>query len=129
MTLSVTPLITGGYLVKGTDGEGNKGSTILNSERWDMVLHLRNHKVAEETFDQAVEEFFAPLTAAVDEAKALLAGPTSDYGTVTIGENVEGSHAKDIELDEDGILLRILHEGNQNVLFWVGDDKLVAVQV
>lgn len=129
MTLSVTPLITGGYLVKGTDGEGNKGSTILTSERWDLVLHLRNHEVAEAEFDKAVEEFFAPLTDAADKAKALLAGPTSDYSTVSVGENVEGSHARNIELDEDGILLRILHEGNQNLLFWVGDDKLVAVQV
>jgi hypothetical protein len=129
MTLSVTPLITGGYLVKGKDSEGNKGSTILSSERWDLVLHLRNHKVAEEEFDKTVEEFFAPLTEAADKAKALIAGPVADYGTVTIGENVEGSHARTVDLDEDGILLQILHEGNQNLLFWVGDDKLVAVQV
>lgn len=129
MTLSVTPLISGGYLVKGTDTEGTKGSTILNSERWDLVVHLRNHQVAEAEFDKVVEEFFAPLTDAADKAKAMVAGPTSEYGHVTIGENVEGSHARDIELDEDGILLQILHEGNQNLLLWVGDDKLVAIQV
>lgn len=128
MTLSVTPLISGGYLVKGTDTEGNKGSTILTSDRWDYVLHLRNHEVAEAEFDKAVEEFFQPLTDAADNARALLAGPTNDYGVVTVGEEVEGKQARNIELDEDGILLRILHEGNQNMLLWVGDDKLVAIQ-
>jgi hypothetical protein len=129
MTLTTTPLLSGGYLVKGTDAEGNKGSTILTSDRWDLVLHLRNHKVAEEEFDKTVEEFFAPLTEAADKAKALIAGPAKEWGTVTIGENVEGSHARTVDLDEDGIILQILHEGNQNQLLWVGDDKLVAVQV
>lgn len=129
MTLKAIPLISGGYLVKGQDSEGNKGSTILTSERWDMVQHLRNHEVATAEFDAAVEEFFAPLSDAADKAKALLAGPVGEYNTVTIGENVEGSAAKEIELDEDGILLRILFEGNQNLLLWVGDDKLVAIQV
>jgi len=129
MTLSVTPLISGGYLVKGTDNEGTKGSTILTSDRWDLVLHLRNHKVAEEEFDRTVEEFFKPLTDAADKAKATIAGATSEWGKVTIGENVEGSHAQVVDLDEDGIILQILAEGNQNQLLWVGDDKLVAVQV
>ena len=128
MTLSSTPLLSGGYLVKGTDSAGNKGSTILTSERWDMVKHLRAHAVAEEVFDAAVEEFFAPLTAAVDEASALLAKPTNQWGSVTLGEQVEGHEAQVIELDEDGIILRILEEGNQNLLLWVGDDKLVAIQ-
>jgi hypothetical protein len=129
MTLNVTPLINGGYLVTGQDSAGAEGKTILRSERWDMVVHLRAHAHAEAEFDEAVEAFFAPLTDAADKAKALIAGPTSDYGSVTIGENVEGSHAREVELDEDGILLRILSEGNQNLLLWVGDDKLVAIQV
>jgi len=129
MTLKVTPLINGGYLVTGQDSAGAEGKTILRSERWDLVVHLRNHKVAEEEFDEVVKEFFAPLTEAADKAKAIIAGPTSDYGSVSIGENVEGSEAKVIELDEDGILLRLLSEGNQNLLLWVGDDKLVAIQV
>lgn len=129
MTLSVQPLISGGYLVTGQDSAGNEGSTILTSERWDLVNHLAAHQVAEAEFDKAVEEFFQPLTDAAAEAKALIAGPTSDYSTVVIGENVEGSHAKEIELDEDGILLRILAEGNQNLLLWVGSDKLVAIRV
>ena len=129
MTLSVTPLISGGWLVKGTDTEGNKGSTILTSDRWDYVLHLRNHEVATEEFDRVVEEFFSPLTDAAAKAKALLAGPTNDYGVVTVGEDIEGVQAKHIELDENGILLRILAETDHSTLLWVGDDKLVAIQV
>jgi len=128
MTFTTIPLISGGYLVKGTDAEGTKGTTILTSDRWDAVVHLRTHKVATEEFDQVVKEFFAPLTEAADKAKAHIAGPTNEYGTVTVGEEVEGSRAQSIELDNDGILLRLLHEGKDDLLLWVGDDKLVAIQ-
>lgn len=129
MTLKTTRLLNGGYLVTGQDSAGNEGKTILHSERWDMVQHLRAHEVAEKEFDEAVEEFFQPLTDAADRARATIAGPAMDLATVTFGENVEGSKAREVELDEDGILLRILTEGNQNLLLWVGDDKLVAIQV
>jgi hypothetical protein len=129
MTLSTIPLISGGYLVKGTDTEGVKGSTILTSDSWDRVVHVRQHRQADETFDAAVEEFFAPIVAAAEQASAALAGPTQDWGTVVFDEGVQGEEAQAIQLDGDGILLRILHEGNQNLLRWVGDDKLVAIQV
>src|SRR3954469_8452849 len=74
MTINITPLINGGYLVEGTDSAGREGTTGLPSERWEMVTHLRNHEVAQEQFDDVVKEFFAPLTDAADKAKALLAG-------------------------------------------------------
>lgn len=129
MTFTTIPLISGGYLVKGTDAEGNKGTTILTSERWDAVQHLRSHKVATEDFDRVVEEFFAPLTEAADKAKALVAGPAQEWNTVTFGEKVEGSELETYELDNDGILLNILDAGQSDLLRWVGDDQLVAIQV
>ena len=127
MTFTTTPLINGGYLVEGQDSKGNEGTTILLSDRWDMVVHLRTHEVAQAQFDTVVKEFFAPLTDAADAAKALLAGPTQDWGKVTLGEAVEGHEAEVIQLDTDGILLRLLAEGKHDLLRWVGNDTLVAI--
>lgn len=129
MTFTTTALLDGGVLVEGTDSKGNDGTTILKSERWTAVLHMRAHEVAQDQFDAAVKEFFAPLTDAADAAKALLSNTTSngkDWGHVTLGEDVEGTQSQIVELDEDGILLRMLAEGAHDQLRWV-NDRLVAV--
>lgn len=126
MTFTVTPLVSGGHLVEGQDSKGVEGTTVLTSDSWDYVLHLRAHEVADADFEAAVDKFFAPLTKAADKARALLAGPTNEWGHVTIGEDVEGKSARAIDLDEHGILLRILDETDGSSLRWVADD-LVAV--
>ena len=124
--LSVTPLVSGGYLVEGPDSKGTTGSTIIRSDRWDYVQHLRAHKVADAEFEKAVEEFFKPLTDAADKAAAALTGRTNELATVTIGEVVEGKDAHVIELDEAGIILRLIDEGKTDQLRWVNGD-LIAV--
>ena len=73
-----------------------------------------------------VSEFFKPLTDAADAFNAKLARPTNMWGTVTIGETVEGKTARSFELDEAGIVLRILDETDGSSLRWVNGD-LVAV--
>ena len=128
MTFTTTALINGGVLVEGTDSAGYEGRTILHSDSWALVQHLRAHEVAQADFDAAVEAFFTPLTEAADKAHALLKGPGTDWSTVTLGEQVEGHEAEVVQLDGDGILLRILAEGNQNLLRWV-NGELVAIQV
>jgi hypothetical protein len=126
MTFSVTPLVSGGYLVEGQDSKGAEGTTVLHSDRWDYVLHQRNHVVAQEAFDLAVDEFFKPLTEAAEAHNKLIAGPTNEWGTVTIGEKIEGRNPVSVNLDEDGIILRILDETDGSSLRWV-NGKLVAV--
>lgn len=126
MTFTVTPLVSGGYLVEGQDGKGAKGTTVLRSEAWDYVLHLRAHEVADADFDATVKEFFAPIMEAADAHKAAVAGPANTWSTVTFGENVEGKRARTFELDEDGVLLRILDETDGSTLRWV-NGGLVAV--
>lgn len=126
MTFTTTPLVSGGYLVEGQDSAGVSGTTVLRSESWDFVQHLRNHEVAQEEFDLQVEAFFKPLTEAADAAKAKIAGPTNEWGTVKVGESVEGKSAREVTLDESGILLRILAETDGSSLRWVGG-SLVAV--
>ena len=126
MTFTVTPLVSGGHLVEGQDSKGVEGTTVLTSDAWDYVLHLRAHEVADADFSKVVEKFFKPLTDAADKAAALVAGPKNEWGTVTVGESVEGHVARNIELDEQGIVLRILDETDGSSLRWVAGD-LVAV--
>lgn len=126
MTFTVTPLVSGGYLVEGQDSKGIDGTTVLHSQSWDYVQHLRTHEVAQAEFDATVDEFFKPLTDAAEAFNAKLGGPTNEWGTVTIGETVEGKQARTLDLDEAGIVLRILDETDGSSLRWVSGD-LVAV--
>lgn len=129
MTFTITPLLSGGSLIEGTDSKGNNGTTILQSDRWDAVQAIRTHQFASEEFDAAVKVFFEPLTTAADAAKAAIAGPTSELASVTITKGVEGVQAQVIELDEQGILLRMLAEGRHDQLRWIENgSRLVAVQ-
>jgi hypothetical protein len=126
MQFTTVPLVSGGYLVEGQDSAGVSGTTVLRSESWDFVQSLRNHEVAQEEFDLQVEAFFKPLTEAADAAKAKIAGPANKWGTVEIGEAVEGKSVRKVDLDESGIILRILDETDGSSLRWVGG-SLVAV--
>jgi hypothetical protein len=126
VTFSVTPLVSGGYLVEGTDSKGVDGTTVLHSASWDYVQHARAHVTADAEFEASVDKFFKPLIKAADAHAALLAGPINEWGTVTLGEEVEGKSARNVELDEQGIVLRILDETDGSSLRWVGGD-LVAV--
>ena len=78
-------------------------------------------------FDKTVEAFFQPLTEAADKLAALDQG--SEWGTVTIGETVEGKDVFTVELDSEGILLRLLAETDGSMLRWADDSTLVAVKV
>jgi hypothetical protein len=127
MAFEVTPLVSGGYLVEGNDSKGTSGSTVLKSSKWDMVKYLRTHDLATAEFNQMVSEFFAPLTEAAAQAKARIAGPTKDWGTVIIGERVEGKEPRTVELDEHGVLLRLLDEEQTDQLRWVNGDLVATV--
>jgi hypothetical protein len=124
---TITPLLGGGTLVEGTDVTGKSGRTILISDRWDAVQSLRNHMRASEAFDEVVTEFFKPLTEAADAASAIAHPVTTQWNKVTISEGTEFEPAEVIDLDMDGVLLRLLHEEQHDLLRWVGEDVLVAI--
>lgn len=126
MTFSVTPLVSGGHLVEGQDSKGVDGTTVLHSAAWDYVQHLRAHEVADADFEATVEEFFKPLTDAADAHIAALKPASSEFTSVTFGEDIEGKAARTIELDEAGIILNILANTDGSSLRWV-NDTLVAV--
>lgn len=122
----VTPLVTGGTMVRGTDSTGAEGATVLWSEAWDAAQAARAQSEAMAEFDEAVEAFFAPLTEAADKVASI--NEPSEWATVTIGEDVEGKAAHVIKLDEHGILLRLLAETDGSSLRWLDDATLVAIK-
>lgn len=124
---TITPLLGGGTLVEGSDVTGAVGRTILVSDRWDAVKSIRAHQVAEAHFDEAVTEFFKPITDAAEVATVLAHPTATDWSKVTITEETEGVAAETISLDMDGILLRMLEETDGSALRWVGEDVLVAI--
>lgn len=124
---TITPLLGGGTLVEGTDVTGKSGRTILISEKWNAVKTVRAHIAASEAFDEVVTEFFKPLTDAAEAAQAIAHPVTNDWSVVTISEGTEFEPAEKVRLDMDGTILRLLEEGQHDLLRWVGEDTLVAV--
>lgn len=125
---TTTPLLSGGYLIEGADDTGKTGTTVLLSDKWDMIQHTRLHKQAEAVFDAGVEAAFAPLVAAAEQAQALLEGGRSEFASVLLDEGVEGQPRVEVDLDADGTILNILDQGRHDLLRWVGDDTLVAIK-
>ena len=125
--LEVTELLNGGWLVEGQDVKGNSGRTVLDSGPWRTYLTMTAHKEAVAEFDATVEEFFAPLTEAANIAAEAVTAPGDDWAMVEIEEAVEGVAGVAIELDSDGVLLRLLAETDHSTLRWVDDSTLVAV--
>lgn len=129
MTLVVTPLIGNGrFRVRGTDSEGTQGETILVSPRWATVLAHRAHKIDTQEFNDLVSTTFAPFTELAERRAARKAALTGrDWSTVVIDEGVEGKESKELELDEHGILLRILNETDGSSLVWT-NGQLEAIR-
>lgn len=125
---TVTSLLGGGTLVEGADITGREGRTILVSARWDTVKAVRAHNEAQLVFDAAVEEFFQPVVAAAEAAQAIAHPDKTDWSRVVLSEGKDGAEPEVVDLDMDGILLRLLEETDGSQLRWVGDDVLVAVQ-
>jgi succinate dehydrogenase flavin-adding protein (antitoxin of CptAB toxin-antitoxin module) len=124
----VTQLLDGRTLVEGTDAKGVAGSIVLYSPTWEAVLRFRAEGEAMAEFDATVEAFFAPLTEAADKLEAAALGTSNPWGTVTVGEDIEGKEAREVHLDQQGILLRLLAETDGAMLRWVSNGtELVAV--
>jgi hypothetical protein len=124
---TTTPLMSGGVLVEGTDVTGKTGTTILLSDRWEMVQSVKRHEAAQAVFDTAVTEHFKALVDAAEVAAMVAHPQRTDWANVTISEGSEGSPAEVVALDPDGVILRLLEETDGSLLRWVGDDVLVAI--
>lgn len=131
MTFTTQKLTGQRVLVKGTDGTGTDGQTVLDSTQWDNVLAHSEYSQAEDDYKAVVEEFFAPLTAAAEAVGKKLAPAPDPDSFVVYHEGVDGVDAKPavvVQLDHDSIVLRILESYDTSRLVWVGDELEVLAQ-
>lgn len=112
------------FAVRGTDIEGNTGKAVLYSPTWAAVLEARKQTLAQETFDLAVREFFAPITDAVDAA----AKQGKDFSSVTIVEEEPGVVRQAIALEREGEILNILDQERGDLVLWLDDHTLGAIE-
>ena len=123
-SFDITRFKGGVFSVKGTDIEGNEGKAVLYSPTWAAVLEARKQAQAQETFDLAVREFFAPITDAVDAANK----QGKDFSSVTIVEEEPGVVRQAIALDREGEILNILDQERGDLVLWLDDHTLGAIE-
>lgn len=124
MTFTVTKLIGSRALVRGTDVTGAEGQVVLDTTQWDELNLHQQHSAATAEFEAVVEEFFAPLTQAAEALGQKVAKPEDSLGFVVISEGTEavpGTPAHVVQLSHDSKVLRLIDEGNDSRLVWVGD--------
>ena len=112
-------------LVKGTDSFGVIGQTVLDSTQWEGIQETLNHNTAEDQFNKAVEEFYAPLIEKIDAIQAAEQRSIVDDAYVfSVGETVDAVDAvtpTTYRLTQDSAILRLLEAGEYDRLIWVGD--------
>lgn len=109
---------------------GGKKQAILDTAQWDYIKSLMQTDEAQADFDQAVKDFFAPLTEAIDKLEAAQAPKIDETYVVVVGETVEGTQgtqARAYHLCHDAAVLRILESGDHSRLVWVGNDAIEIV--
>lgn len=131
-TFSLTPLANHRVLVEGEDRHGNSHSVILNGREYDEIAAMENVLHAGQAFDQAVEDFFAPLTdaaAVYEDAAAPVVDPAFIY-VVEEGSAGEPSVEREVlGLEHDTAVLRLINTGDTERLLWitVGGQSLIEV--
>lgn len=112
-------------LVQGIDEQGSPRQVVLNSQQWHAVNGLSAIKVAEEEFDAALKDFYAPLREAESKLKDALTETQEDPDFhLVIQEEVEstaGARREVIRLEKDTVILNLIDKGETDRLIWVGD--------
>jgi acetylornithine deacetylase/succinyl-diaminopimelate desuccinylase-like protein len=131
MTFTTTQLTGDRVLVQGTDIFGTNNKTVVDGEQWAELNARTNLNKAQAAFDEAIEEFFAPLQAAADKIEKSLAKPTDASAYVVLDEGSEGVNPTPrhvVNLTHGSIVLRLIEEGQTDRLLWVGDElEVIAV--
>ena len=133
MSFTITNLAGDRALVKGRDAAGNHGQQILDAAEWNEFKARNEHNDAHEAFDAAVEEFFAPLNAAVDALKETGKPKLDPLFFVTVQEGsagVEAQHEVLVHLSHDSAVLRLIGENpDTDRLLWVNDSLEILAPV
>jgi hypothetical protein len=113
-------------LVRGTDSQGTNGETVLDASEWNAVKARTQLASAHEDFDRVVEEFFAPITEALDKLHLEHDRTEQDeMSFIVLDEGEEataGRRRSVITLSKDSIVLRLIEGGHSDRLVWVHDE-------
>jgi len=125
MSFTIIKLAGDRALVKGRDAAGTYGQQILDAAEWNDFNAHTKHNDAHEAFDAAVEEFFAPLNAAVDALKETAKPKHDPLFFVTVQEKSEAVAGTDevlVRLSHDSAVLRLIEQdADTQRLLWVND--------
>lgn len=130
MSLNTINLAGNKVLVRGTDRFGVQGEQIVDATEWLELNGNDAHSAAHDAFEKAVEDFFAPLTAAVDELNAAHAPEALDPLLFFVtGNKVDAVDAEEqviTELSIDSVILRAIESGNSDRLIWINNELVVT---
>lgn len=112
-------------LVKGTDILGTQGQQVLDASEWNYIQRHATAHQAQDAFDAATREFFAPLTEAAKALEQALTPEQDELFTYVLHEAVEGVEGREadvVALSHDSAVLRLLSQSAQpSRLIWVND--------
>lgn len=129
MTFTTINLTGDRVLVRGTDISGAAGEEVLDASQWNELNARDDVSRAQQAFDDAVHEFFAPLTEAAEKAHKALEQPEDSTAYVVVDEGSEGQQRRPkqvVKLTRDSIVLRLIEEGTTDRLIWVNDQLEVT---
>ena len=125
MSFTTTELVNNRVLVEGTDRLGILNRTVLDTTQFNELYQSDQHAAAHEAFDAAVDAFYAPLLEAVEAFDtAHAAARDEDLFEVVVQEAVEptaGQPEIRRRLTQDTVILRLIEQGDDDRLIWIGD--------
>lgn len=127
MSFNITRLAGSRAIVEGTDTRGTSGSEVISTEEFDAWVGATTVNESHRVFDEAVEQFFAPLTEAAEALdEAHRQGPKLDPLTHIVEQEAEAYQPETPgqvrvvrELGRSAVILRAIDEGADNRLIWV----------
>jgi hypothetical protein len=129
MSFQTIELANNNVLVKGTDALGVSGQTVIDGTYWAERKRRAQIEDAHEKFDAAVEEFYAPIVAAMEATNKAVQIDRDPLLYVVEQEASEGAHAREevvVRLDDASVILRAIEQGRTDRLIWVGDKLVVT---
>ena len=112
-------------LVTGLDEAGVQHQTVLDTEEWDQLNKRTGFTAAIEEYDAKIAEFFKPLTEAADRLENAHKIQTDPAFYVVEQEGVQPTEGQPEVLhflSHDSVVIRLIEEGREDRLVWVGDD-------
>lgn len=125
---TTTNLVGNRVLVNGTDVNGIVDKIVLDGTQFVELKGNSAHELAHNAFNEAVKEFYLPLTEAADALQAAHEG-VDDIFTEVIAEAVEptfGQARRTVTLTPDTVILRRIEAGDTDGLIWVGGKLEIA---